>query len=96
MGWPRRFYQALQLVGAMALGALLLSSLITLISPELVRGYADALADPNPAYAEATAVPPTLMVSQVFDVQTAGNSDVAPVVFETMKTGVHGEHDLLL
>jgi hypothetical protein len=36
MGWPARFYGSLWLVLAMGVGALILSSGITLVSPELV------------------------------------------------------------
>jgi acyl dehydratase len=66
------------------------------LSADFIARYADATADPNPAYSGATAVPPVALVSQVFDVQTAGNSDIPREVTATMTTGVHGEHDLLL
>jgi acyl dehydratase len=68
----------------------------TVVSAGFIRSYADATADPNPAYAEGSAVPPAALVSQVFDIQTAGNSDVPQEVWDTMKGAVHGEHDLLL
>jgi uncharacterized hydrophobic protein (TIGR00271 family) len=50
MGWPNRFYQALWLVGAMGLGALLLSSLITVLSPELVIIPEQVMARTRPTY----------------------------------------------
>ena len=50
MGWPHRFYQALLLLAAMAAGALLLSSLLTLISPELFIMPEQVLARTRPTY----------------------------------------------
>jgi uncharacterized membrane protein len=50
MGWPKRFYSAIWLVGAMGLGALLLSSLLTLVSPELVFIPEQVLARTRPTY----------------------------------------------
>jgi len=50
MGWPHRFYQALMLLAAMAAGSLLLSSLLTLISPELFIMPEQVLARTRPTY----------------------------------------------
>ena len=50
MGWPGRFYSALWLVFAMGIGALLLSSLLTFISPELVFIPEQVLARTRPTY----------------------------------------------
>lgn len=50
MGWPGRFYGALWLVSAMGLGALLLSSLITLLSPDLVFLPEQVLARTRPTF----------------------------------------------
>ena len=50
MGWPRRFYGALWLVFLMAMGALLLSSLMTLLSPQLVFLPEQVLARTRPTY----------------------------------------------
>ena len=50
MGWPGRFYGALWLVTAMGLGALLLSSLITVISPDLVFLPEQVLARTRPTF----------------------------------------------
>ena len=50
MGWPARFYGALWLVLAMGIGALLLSSLITLLSPELIFIPEQVLARTRPTF----------------------------------------------
>jgi uncharacterized hydrophobic protein (TIGR00271 family) len=50
MGWPGRFYGALWLVSAMGLGALLLSSLITVLSPDLVFLPEQVLARTRPTF----------------------------------------------
>ncbi|MCF6225465.1 MAG: TIGR00341 family protein [Xanthomonadales bacterium] len=50
MGWQKRFYSALWLILAMGLGALLLSSLLTLLSPEIVFIPEQVLARTRPTY----------------------------------------------
>ena len=50
MGWPARFYGSLWLVLAMGIGALTLSSLLTLASPELVILPEQVLARTRPTY----------------------------------------------
>jgi uncharacterized hydrophobic protein (TIGR00271 family) len=50
MGWPKRFYASLWLILAMGIGALLLSSLITLLSPELVFIPEQVMARTRPTY----------------------------------------------
>jgi len=50
MGWPGRFYGALWLVTAMGVGALLLSSIITALSPELVFIPEQVLARTRPTF----------------------------------------------
>lgn len=68
----------------------------SVMSPEFVRSYADATADPNPAYREAAAVPPVALVTQIFEAQAAGNADIPRELMASMRSGVHGEHDLML
>ncbi|KAA1193984.1 TIGR00341 family protein [Pseudohalioglobus sediminis] len=50
MGWPGRFYSALWLVFIMGLGALFISSLLTLASPELIFLPEQVLARTRPTY----------------------------------------------
>lgn len=66
-----------------------------MIGPELIRAYAGATGDPNPAYVSGLAVPPVAIVTQIFDAQAAGNAHWAPELRAAMITGVHGEHDIV-
>jgi uncharacterized hydrophobic protein (TIGR00271 family) len=50
MGWPKRFTESLWLVFVMALGALAISSLMTLISPELLILPEQVLARTRPTF----------------------------------------------
>jgi uncharacterized hydrophobic protein (TIGR00341 family) len=50
MGWPHRFYQSLALLAAMAVGALVISSLLTLVSPELFIMPEQVLARTRPTF----------------------------------------------
>ena len=50
MGWPRRFYSSLWLVFLMGIGALLLSSLMTSLSPDLIFIPEQVMARTRPTY----------------------------------------------
>lgn len=50
MGWSKRFYQSMWLVAAMGAGALILSSMLTLLSPELVFIPEQVIARTKPTY----------------------------------------------
>ena len=50
MGWSKRFYMSIWLVTLMAVGALLLSAFITLLSPELVFLSDEVLARTRPTF----------------------------------------------
>src|SRR3954447_4937427 len=66
------------------------------LDPELVAAYAAATGDTSPLVRAGRAVPATFPVVLVFDAQTAANGDVPAVVWEQARTGVHGEHDIVL
>lgn len=66
------------------------------LDPETIAAYADATADITPAVRQGRAVPATLRVILVFAAQAAANGDVPPAVYEQARSGVHGEHDILL
>jgi acyl dehydratase len=68
----------------------------SVMSSEFIRAFADATGDDNPAYVDAAVAPPTALVTQVFEAQAAGNSDVPAEVWAAMRTGVHGEHEIAL
>ena len=50
MGWPKRFYRSIWLVLAMGIGALVLSSLITWLSPDVVFLPEQVLARTRPTF----------------------------------------------
>jgi acyl dehydratase len=67
------------------------------IDADLVRRYAAATADANPCYLDGGMVPPAAIVSQIFDAQLAGiDALVAADVFARARSGVHGQHDMVL
>ncbi|MFZ0250393.1 MAG: MaoC/PaaZ C-terminal domain-containing protein [Acidimicrobiales bacterium] len=62
-------------------------------------GAALALAtgDSNQRYVEGTALPPTLLATQAYRAQFAAMLELVPEpVFAAARSGVHGQHDLLL
>jgi acyl dehydratase len=66
------------------------------LDPDVVRAYAAATNDESAAVRAGRAVSATFPVVLVFDAQTAANADVPPMVWEHARTGVHGEHDIVL
>jgi acyl dehydratase len=66
------------------------------VGPALVAAYAAATNDTSPGVARGTAVPATFPVVLVFDAQAAANADVPAVVWDDMRGGVHGAHDIVL
>jgi acyl dehydratase len=66
------------------------------VDPALVAAYAAATNDTAPGVLAGTAVPATFPVVLVFDAQIAANADVPPAVWDDMRGGVHGEHDIVL
>lgn len=67
------------------------------LTPGLVRRYAQATKDPNPAALAGDSVPPIALVTQIWEAQQAGYDAFVPAeVKATMTGGVHGEHDVVL
>jgi acyl dehydratase len=66
------------------------------LDPEAIAAYAAATGDTTPAVREGRAVPATFPVVLVFDAQQAANGDLPAAVYEQARTGVHGEHDVVL
>jgi acyl dehydratase len=66
------------------------------LDPETIAAYAAATNDTAPAVRAGRAVPATLPVILVFAAQAAANGDVPAAVYEQARTGVHGEHDIVL
>ena len=67
------------------------------LSPDLVRAFAVATLDPSPQVHTGRLVPPSLMATQVYRAQFAAISELVPErIFAAARSGVHGQHDLLL
>lgn len=62
-----------------------------------VRGFAAATRDPSPVARSGDAVPPVALAAAIWDVQQAARQAVVPEALQrSARTGVHGEHDVLL
>jgi len=67
------------------------------LDADLVRRYAAATKDPNPAPQAGTAVPPVAIVTQIWEAQQAAFAALVPdATRASMTGGVHGEHDVVL
>ena len=67
------------------------------LDAELVARFAEATSDPNPLYLEGAAVPPTLLSTMIYEPQAASMSKLLdPAILETMVSGVHGQHELVV
>jgi acyl dehydratase len=67
------------------------------LGPALVRQFAEATLDDNPAVRDGRLVPPGLIATQVYRAQFAAIMDLVPEdVFSAARSGVHGQHELLL
>jgi acyl dehydratase len=66
------------------------------VERDLVQRYAAATNDAGATVAAGTAVPATFPVLLVFDAQYAAHSEVPRSIFESGRSGVHGEHDIVL
>jgi acyl dehydratase len=67
------------------------------LDPELIRAFAEATGDDAPAYREGRAVPPTLLATLAYEPQAASMGELLdPSIMETMVSGVHGQHELVL
>ncbi len=67
------------------------------VSRELVRQFTEATLDDLEQFCDGQLVPPSLVATQVYRAQFAAITElVPPDVFSAARSGVHGEHDLLL
>ena len=67
------------------------------VDPELVRQFAEATLDDNEQFRDGRLVPPSLVATQVYRAQFAAIAELVPRdVFSAARSGVHGQHDLLL
>jgi acyl dehydratase len=67
------------------------------VSRELVRQFTEATLDDLEQFCDGQLVPPSLVATQVYRAQFASITELVPSdVFSAARSGVHGEHDLLL
>ena len=67
------------------------------LRPELVRQFAEATLDPVRSSGDGPTVPPSLIATLAFDAQLAAFVKLVPDdVLTPVRSGVHGQHDLLL
>ncbi|MBF6556523.1 MAG: hypothetical protein IVW52_10180 [Acidimicrobiales bacterium] len=67
------------------------------LSSELVRQFAEATRDTNQHFGNGRLVPPSMVATQVYRAQLAAITELVPGdVFSAARSGVHGQHDLLL
>ena len=68
-----------------------------LLGPELVRHFAEATLDTSQLFRNGRLVPPSLVATQVYRAQFAAIMELVPdEVFSAARSGVYGQHDLLL
>ena len=66
------------------------------LDPALIAAYAAATGDQNTAVAHGHAVPVVFPVILVFEPQEAARADLPDGLWQHVRGGVHGEHDILL
>jgi acyl dehydratase len=67
------------------------------LSAELIRDFAVATSDDNPRYLAGEAVPPTLLSTLIYQAQAASMGElIDPGVLAAARSGVHGQHEILL
>jgi acyl dehydratase len=63
---------------------------------ERIAAYADATDDPTPAVRVGSAVPAVFPIILGFDALEAARADLPETIWERVRGGVHGEHDIVL
>src|SRR3977135_3851221 len=66
------------------------------LAPEAIAAYAAAPDDQTAAVLAGRAVPAVFPVILVFTPQEAARADVPEAVWQRVRGGVHGEHDIVL
>ena len=66
------------------------------LAPEAIAAYAAATGDQTTAVLDGRAVPAVFPVILVFTPQGAARADVPEAVWQRVRGGVHGEHDIVL
>src|SRR2546430_765111 len=66
------------------------------LAPETIATYAAATGDRTAAVLDGRAVPAVFPVILIFDPQEAARADVPEAVWQRIRGGVHGEHDIVM
>jgi acyl dehydratase len=66
------------------------------LAPETIASYATATGDRTVAVLDGRAVPAVFPVILIFDPQEAARADVPDAVWQRIRGGVHGEHDIVM
>jgi acyl dehydratase len=66
------------------------------LAPETIAAYAAATGDQTAAVLDGRAVPAVFPVSLIFTPQEAARADVPEAVWQRIRGGVHGEHDIVM
>lgn len=66
------------------------------LAPETIASYAAATGDRTPAVLAGLAVPAVFPVILIFTPQEAARADVPDAVWQRVRGGVHGEHDIVV
>jgi acyl dehydratase len=66
------------------------------LAPETIAAYAAATGDRTSAVLDGLAVPAVFPVILIFTPQEAARADVPEAVWQRVRGGVHGEHDIVL
>ena len=66
------------------------------LAPETIAAYAAATGDRTSAVLDGLAVPAVFPVILIFAPQEAARADVPEAVWQRVRGGVHGEHDIVL
>jgi len=66
------------------------------LAPEAIAAYAAATADQTATVREGPAVPAVFPAILIFEPQEAARADVPETVWQHVRGGVHGEHDIVL
>ncbi len=67
------------------------------VDTEFLQRYADATSDTSPLARAGQSVPPTALVTQIWEAQNAGRTALVPDELQHSATGgVHGEHDIVI
>jgi acyl dehydratase len=66
------------------------------LAPEKIAAYASATGDQTAAVLDGRAVPAVFPVILIFTAEEAARADVPEAVWQHVRGGVHGEHDIVL